>query len=174
MSTQDPTANYTWNLPNVAGDAGAWGTMLNAIIGDTVTGIDKRLFDATTTAGNALPKAGGTLTGLVEVKTDQYAVTNLGNLTGAIAIDLSTARFFYGSVTGSTTLSFTNAPAAGKFVAIVLELTNPGTNVTWPASVKWPGGAAPTFTSSGVDIVTMYTRDGGTTWRAALAQKDSR
>lgn len=174
MATQDPTVNYAWNLPNTGGDSGAWGTMLNAILGDDATGVDKRLFDATTTAGNALPKAGGTLTGLVEVKTDRYTVTNLGNLTGAIAVDLSTARFFYGTVTGTTTLSFTNPPASGKFVAFVLELTNPGGSVTWPASVKWPGGAAPAFTGAGVDIVSLYTRDGGTTWRAAQVQKDSR
>jgi hypothetical protein len=30
--------------------------------------------------------------------------------------------------------------------------------------VKWPGGTAPTLTSSGVDMLTFTTYDGGTTW----------
>ena len=50
MATQDPTVNYNWDLPNVSGDTGNWGALLNTILGDTVTGIDKRLFDATATA----------------------------------------------------------------------------------------------------------------------------
>jgi hypothetical protein len=58
-------------------------------------------------------------------------------------------------------------------VFIVLELTDGGSEtLTWPASVEWPGGTQPTLTVGGVDLLTFYTRDGGTTWRGALAMRD--
>lgn len=41
MAIQNPTTNYNWTLPTVGGSTGAWGTILNTIIGDDVTGIDK-------------------------------------------------------------------------------------------------------------------------------------
>src|SRR5690606_28486774 len=40
MATQNPTSNYNWTLPTVGGSADAWGTILNAIIADDVTGIN--------------------------------------------------------------------------------------------------------------------------------------
>lgn len=45
MATQNPTDNFGWELPQVGGDSGSWGTKLNAIIGDDATGIDKVLGD---------------------------------------------------------------------------------------------------------------------------------
>jgi len=176
MATQDPTDNYNWNLPDVAGDVGAWGALLNAIIGDDVTGIDAVLQAVSDVADAALPLAGGVLTGEVTVKTDKYDVVDSGNLTGAVTFDLSAARFFYGTVTGDvTSITFSNTPATGKAVFVVLEITNGGSQtITWPSSIKWPGNIEPTLTSSGVDVLSFYTRDGGTTWRGALTQEDSR
>lgn len=176
MAVNDPTTNYGWNLPANGGDSGAWGTLINAILGDDATGIDARLKAVSNVADAALPKAGGTMTGDVGVKTDTYDVSNLGaTLTGAVAVNLATARFFHGIVTGNVTFSFTNIPATGRFVSVMLELTNPGAaTITWPAGTKWPGGSAPTFTAAGVDVIALYTRDGGTTWRAARAQADTR
>jgi len=40
--------------------------------------------------------------------------------------------------------------------------------LTWPGSVVWLSGAAPTLKSSGVDIVELMTRDGGVTWYAVV------
>ena len=37
--------------------------------------------------------------------------------------------------------------------------------LTWPASVDWPSGTAPTAPASGeTDVYTFYTTDGGTTY----------
>jgi len=183
MAVQDPTTNYTWLLPDVSGDVGAWGAMLRTIIGDNVTGIDTllyRLEQASTRdtgdndATRAMKEAGGVFTDEVEIHTDKYALVNSGNLTGGATFDLSAARFFYGTVTGAvTSVAFTNVPASGKAVFVVLELTNGGSAaITW-GSIRWPGGSAPTLQASGVDVISLYTRDGGTTWRGALMQGDS-
>lgn len=96
---------------------------------------------------------------------------------GTTTIDLSDASTLYHATaaTGATTWSFTNAAAAGTVRAFDIELTNGGSQTqTWPVSVKWDGGVAPTLTAAGVDILTFYTRDGGTTWRGFLAAADSK
>ena len=66
-----------------------------------------------------------------------------------------------------TSLAFSNIPASGKLYRVTLFLNYTGAfTVTWPASVKWSGGTAPTLTSSAnkTDIITLTTRDGGVTW----------
>ena len=100
------------------------------------------------------------------------------NAGGTTTITLDGGRtevFAATAATGATTWSFTGAAASGKKSEFDLELTNGGSQTqTWPASVKWDGGTAPTLTAAGVDILTFYTRDGGTTWRGFLAAKDSK
>jgi hypothetical protein len=166
------TTNYGWEKPNVGGSAGSWGTLLNTVI----DAVDAALFAVSTTATAALPKAGGTLTGIVEILTDRYHVVDLGgSLVSGVTIDCSLARFFRGVCSGGVTFTITNAPTSGKACVLTLELTNAGVvGITWPASVKWPNGSAPTLTASGTDVITLYTRDGGTTWRGALAMRDSK
>ena len=171
MATQDPTTNYGWDLPTVAGSSGAWGTALNAIFGDDSTGIDAVVKAISDVADAALPATGGTMTGELVTLTQTFTISALGNIVTTQALDLDAANFFTATVTGAVTLSFSNVPAGAVFV--VFEITNGGTNVSWPASVKWPGGSAPSLTASGVDVVTLYTIDAGTTWRATLAQEDS-
>jgi hypothetical protein len=70
----------------------------------------------------------------------------------------------------SATVTFTFTGAiAGEPAAMLLELHQDSTGgrlVTWPGSVIWPGGVAPTLSTAGsaVDILTFFTRDGGTNW----------
>lgn len=92
----------------------------------------------------------------------------------ASAVDLSAGNYFSKTIAADTTFTFTNTPSS-RATGFVLELTNAGSKViTWPGSVKWPGGAAPTLTSSGVDVLVFLTRDGGTTWRGILSMRDSK
>jgi len=61
------------------------------------------------------------------------------------------------------------AAASGRLRVLTLELTNGGAyTVTWPTSITWQDGTAPTLTASGVDIVNLITRDNGVTWRGVL------
>jgi hypothetical protein len=54
-----------------------------------------------------------------------------------------------------------------------MEITNGAAFViTFPASVDWVGGTAPTLTASGVDQLVFTTRDGGTTYFGFVAGLD--
>jgi hypothetical protein len=58
-----------------------------------------------------------------------------------------------------------------------LQFTADGTAraVTWPASVKWPGGTAPTLTSTlnKVDTFVLMTPDSGTTYFGFVSAQNS-
>jgi len=84
------------------------------------------------------------------------------------AIDCITGNYFYITLTGGTTFSFSNVPATGTYYKCVLEITQDGSSAyttAYPAAVLWAGGTAPTEPAvAEVDLVELYTRDGGTTW----------
>lgn len=180
MATQDPTVNFGFNLPDVGGDSGLWGVLLNAILGDDVAGIDKLLFDTITVANAALPVAGSdsptpdaaSMTGEIDILTERYASVSLSG-SGMVTMDLDVANAFYTTVTGEITFAFSNVPAGDDFVFIQIEITNGAAQiVNWPAEVDWPDGTEPSL-SANVDLVTGYTRDGGTIWHLALAMRNS-
>jgi hypothetical protein len=174
MAVQDPTTNYAWALPDVNGDSGAWGGMLRTIIGDDAVGLDAVVKAISIVANAALPKAGGAMTGRVDVKTEAYTLVNKGSMSGAVTLDLAAGNYFYGTVAGNiTSVTLTNVPAGGVF--FVLELTNGGAfTVTFGSAYKWPSGAQPSLVASGVDVLTFTTRDAGTTIRGSRAMADSR
>jgi len=163
------TANYGYNEPVVNGSNGTWGTLTNA----NWVSVDEDLKAVSDVADAALARAGGTMTGNLKVLTQTYTLTDEGTgLSGTVTLDLDTADFFALSITGSTTIAFSNPPSSGEARFITLEITSNGAAVSWPASVKWSNGITPTQ-SNGVDLYTLVTRDGGTTWYAARAVEDA-
>lgn len=92
-----------------------------------------------------------------------------GSISGAQTIDLELGNVVTATITGATTFTFSNPPASGSAGSFTLIVTNPSTNITWPAAVDWAGGSAPTLTGTGVDILTFLTTDGGTTWYGFVA-----
>lgn len=89
-------------------------------------------------------------------------------------IDCQAGTYFYKTAVGGLTWTFTDPPSTGKAFGFILELTNGGLGAqTWPASVDWPNGTAPTLTSSGKDILAFITRDGGTIWHGGLVRRNS-
>jgi len=104
-----------------------------------------------------------------------YAIEGsaVGNTGATRTLDLNDANFFSATLDQACTFTFSDPPASGDFGAFVLELTNGGAfAITWPASVDWPGGTAPTLTASGVDQLVFTTRDGGTTYFGFVAGYD--
>lgn len=151
-------------------------TAAGALMDSEVTNLAQvKAFDSTdyataaqgATADAALPKAGGTVTGTVVF---EAAITeDAETLTGtATTIDLATATNFTHTLTGATTYTFSNPATTGNATAFTLKVIQDTTarTITWPASVDWAGGTAPTLTatSGGVDVFVFYTIDGGTTY----------
>lgn len=106
---------------------------------------------------------------------EDYAIQGsaIGNAGATRTFDLSVANFFSVTIDQATTFTFSNPPASGDFGAFVMEITNGAAFViTFPASVDWPGGTAPTLTAAGVDQLVFTTRDAGTTWFGFVAGLD--
>lgn len=66
----------------------------------------------------------------------------------AYTINLANGSVQYLTLTGNCTYTFPT-PAAGKSFTLVQKQDGTGSRtVTWPASVKWPAGTAPTITAT--------------------------
>ena len=132
---------------------------------------ESALTTTTATAAAALPKAGGVVTGLVNMS-DQivqrpvlkdYAETKVAM--AAHAVDLELGNVFTYTLSGGQTLTFTNPAASGTACSFTLIITNGGSaTLTWPTSIDWAAATAPTLTASGVDVLTFTSIDGGTIW----------
>lgn len=86
-------------------------------------------------------------------------VQNLNNITGAVTINPSAGNIIKATVTGAVTFTL-NASETGCRV-LTLMLTNAGAyTITWPATVKWPGGDAPTFEATGTSLVNLVVHGG--------------
>lgn len=189
----DPTADRTITLPDSTGTVALTSTVLpltgGAMTGaittnSTFDGVDIATRDAiltstTTTADAALPKAGGTLSGAI-VAADQiisapvmkdYAETKAAMAAHDVDLTLGNVQTY--TLSGNQTLTFSNPPASGSAGSFTLIVTNGASaTLTWPTSVDWAGGTAPTLTASGIDILTFTTIDGGTIWYGFLAGAD--
>jgi len=104
-----------------------------------------------------------------EEQTTVTAQTVAAATTLAIDVSLGPVVTLTQAVTIST-LSFTNVPATGNAFALTIRRVKDATGtaraITWPASVEWASGAAPTLTqtTSARDDFTLLTVDGGVSW----------
>jgi hypothetical protein len=102
-------------------------------------------------------------------------VSNVTVSTTTTTLDLSTANFFNCTMSSNTTFTFSNAPA-GKMVSftiIAAQDATGGRTITWPTGTKFSGGASPpqTTTANAIDVWTLLTYNGGSTWINSLAIK---
>lgn len=165
-----PTTNYALDKPVVAGDAGAWGAQLNADL-DTIDTVMQANEDAAAaaqaTADAALPVAGGTMTGELDLLTAKATRVDLGSIATTATLDFDLANAWTATVGGTVTLAVANVPSGTFVVGGILQLTNGGSSVvTWPAAFTWEGGTVPTLTTSGVDLIAFVSFDAGTTFLA--------
>jgi hypothetical protein len=100
--------------------------------------------------------------------------SSLGTVTTSATASLATANYFTATASGACAWAFQDAQA-GRAHGFVLELTNGGSATqTWPTTVRWPAGSAPTLTASGIDVLTFITDDGGSNWRGVASMLDSK
>lgn len=107
--------------------------------------------------------------GNLKVNAASQVGSNISISTNTITVNLAAATVFAVNLTSDiTTVTLTNTESVLTTSSFVLVLTGDGTqrSITWPSSFKWPGGVAPTITSTlnKVDVITAFTYDGGTRW----------
>lgn len=104
---------------------------------------------------------------------EHTAVTSTSN---AATIDLNDGDSFTHDLTENVTYTFSNSAASGRATAFILKVIQDATarTITWPASVDWAGGAAPTLSTGNndVDVFVFYTNDGGTTYYGSIVGQD--
>jgi hypothetical protein len=91
------------------------------------------------------------------------AIQELGNVSGALSVDLSAGGYITATATGATawTFSIADATAATMSSEWTVRITNGATTQTWAVlvdgfastPVKWPSGTAPSLTASGTDLL---------------------
>jgi hypothetical protein len=88
---------------------------------------------------------------------------------GTTTIDLSTGNIVYFTQDTDTTVAFANTESVQevRFIRVKDDTTTART-ITWPASIIWNGGTAPTLIDSSdandVHMFNLTTRDQGVTW----------
>lgn len=147
MSYTPPVGNATTTKPGLVQLAGDLGGSGSSATSPKITG------------GYAQATGGGAET------------TVTANTGTAYTINVTNGNVFNLTVTGNVTFTFSGA-TNGKACSFSLYLKQDATGsrtVTWPAAVKWSGGA-PTLTSTAnaVDILVFETLDGGGSWYGSL------
>lgn len=98
-----------------------------------------------------------------------------GNSGAAIALNLANGNVQKLTLTANCTVTLTG-PATGAMRTLTLLVFQDGVGsrtITWPGSVKWGNAGAPTLTltAAKMDMISLFTIDGGTTWYGALGAK---
>lgn len=108
----------------------------------------------TTLEGGLTMKGDIDLQGYV-IHADEYDNGNSGT---ADTIDFGNGNIQKSTLTGNVTYTFTAPAGEGRFQLVLVQDATGSRTATWPASVKWSGGTAPTLSTAAnsIDIVTFY------------------
>lgn len=194
------TASSNLNASNLASGTipdARFPAVLPAVSGANLTNLPTASAAAGTLTGTTLASnvvnssltSVGTLTGLTvggtanfqdntvqRPKLQDYGETRTAPTisSGTLTLNLENGNVFEVALNANiTTFTISNPPASGTAGSLTLKLTADGTarTITWGASVKWPGGTAPTLTSTNnkVDVLVFVTMDAGTTYYGFVA-----
>ena len=156
---------------------------LNILDGVTSTATELNLLDGVTATTTELNYLDITTLGLTEaskaVTADANGVVNfdagttddvntITSSSNAATINLQLGNVFEHDLTENVTYTFSNPGANNTATVFILKIIQDSSarTITWPGSVDWAGGTAPTLTATnnGVDVFVFFTRDGGTTY----------
>lgn len=98
-------------------------------------------------------------------------VNSLGSISTNQSLSLVDGRYIAATIAGNVQFTFTSVPAGAT--EIFLELTDGGAHtVSFAASLTWTGGTVPSLPTSGVALLHLRTRDGGTTYLANMVSDE--
>ena len=151
---------------------------LNILDGVTATTAEINYLDVTTLGTTEASKvvtsdANGVTKFDNGIQEESTAVTSSSN---AATLNLRDGSVFTHTLSENVTYTFSNPAASGYASSFTLKVTQDSSarTITWPGSVDWAGGTAPTLsTGSGdVDVFVFMTVDGGTTYYGFTAGQD--
>lgn len=141
----------------------------DALTARTNLGIDLTQFVTTNSANDFQDNVQSNL----QLLQYQEVVEAIGTTGSTQTFDLSNGNVFTATVNANTTFTFAGAKSGSVSQGFTMILTNGGNfAVTFPASVEWNLGTAPTLTENGTDILVFITPDNGTTWYGILSAQD--
>jgi hypothetical protein len=91
---------------------------------------------------------------------------------GGSVIDWSLAEVFTDTLSANMTYTFSNAQS-GKTIVVALTNTQADYSVTWPQSVRWPGGLAPAQTKGAKTDIYTFIRIGPVLYGSAVQDFDN-
>ena len=156
-------------FPNISGAMTSTHTELNVLDGITATTTELNYNDVptlgTVEASKAVTADAVGTTKNLKTQKQTEIVNAIGTVSTSTAIDFDAGNIATAVIASGGSFTISNAPTSGIYGKITLILTNGGaaSNI-FPASVKWAGGTTPTFTTSGIDIITLETIDAGANW----------
>lgn len=109
------------------------------------------------------------ITSEATIKNYKEVYTSPTILSNSLTLDLSQGNIFNVALNANLlTIIISNIPSTSHNINFTLILTADGNgrSVRWPASVVWPGGIAPSITSTNgkIDVFSFSSTNGGTTW----------
>lgn len=107
--------------------------------------------------------------------TDANNAVTTANTGTSYTIDLSTANQFKLTLTDNVTFSISATGAEGNSFTLTLQQDSTGgRSITWPSSVEWSFGSAPTLSTAANDkhVITFLSNDGGTTWIGSVGAEE--
>lgn len=179
LSQLDTNFATTITLGNTAIQLGNTVTTLNnmTFANVTISSVastfpNSYLANSTATLGNATITLGSTTSSVGNLTLVNTTVTNYtetlytANTGTAITVALTNGTVQQLTLTGNATITMPTATAGKSFVIMLKQDGTGGRTVTW-STVVWPGGTAPTITStaSKQDIFSFFAD--GTSWYGA-------
>jgi hypothetical protein len=102
--------------------------------------------------------------------------TTITSSSNAATLNLRDGTNFVHDLTENVTYTFSNPPASGRVSSFTLKVIQDSSarTITWPSSVDWAGGSAPTISTGNndCDIFVFITYNGGTTYYGFTSGQD--
>lgn len=95
--------------------------------------------------------------------------TVTANTSTAYTVDLANGSVQLLTLTGSCTYTFPTVVSGKSFTILQFQDGTGSRTVTWPASVKWPAGTAPTITSTASKMDKFVFTANGSYWYGSVA-----